>query len=215
MNPPNRDGLLRNLCRENRGAIKFDLLSHPAESSSILRSVYDVESVAARCGGPEDGRPGIRMISPMTTTIISAPLLMMMSRTFSSKSFATPYAFRVGRGRSTGFGDADGEVGDARIFRLLEFLQPSASVVASYRRSRGAPDSFGDFRTFFRIESLSSGEFQGFRWVFSMVSATSRASSTAPFPPSRRPCSPQSRPPFPCSVRRPGRSLRPYRWRSG
>ena len=45
-------------------------------------------SIRFACGSL--GSPGIRMISPMMTTIISAPLLMTMSRTFSSKFFATP-----------------------------------------------------------------------------------------------------------------------------
>ena len=37
------------------------------------------------------GRPGIRMMLPATTTIISAPALITMSRTFTSKPDATQY----------------------------------------------------------------------------------------------------------------------------
>ena len=65
--------------------------------------------------------------------------------------------------RVLGFGDADGEVGDAQLFDLLEFL---------FRQRRiddrgGSVDSFGDFSHLFPYRiALFIGEFQGFRWVF-------------------------------------------------
>ena len=63
-------------------------LAGPSVLGLSLIHISFTMSIRFACGS--FGSPGIRMISPMMTTIISAPLLMMISRTFSSKSLATP-----------------------------------------------------------------------------------------------------------------------------